>query len=353
MRRLAFSVLVLLLAIGGFLYQVRLAEALPSSRAVLPLAAGILLFALLSLVFAHGRLRILLAKPWLYYALAMVLLMALMFFGRRYRGGIYLPGRINPSEFVKLFFVLFVAGHLAQSPSEDGRIPLRTIAAQLAAFGGLALAIVIVRDFGLLAQLGITWAAILFVASVGWGLLVALGGGIAALTILAHPFGHLAVRVAVWRDPFSDATGAGWQTLQGLAALLSGGWWGKGMGMGEVHSVPIVSSDFVYAALSEELGFAGCAIILILWSILLIMPLISNRGDSPRGYGDSPREAMGKWLVMVGLVASLGCQLLLNVAGVLNVLPMTGITFPLLSQGGSSLVAVLAMCGILNAADSS
>ena len=123
--------------------------------------------------------------------------------------------------------------------------------------------------------------------------------------------------------------------------------------MGEVHSVPIVSSDFVYAALSEELGFAGCAISLILWSILLIMPLISNRGDSPRGYGDSPREAMGKWLVMVGLVASLGCQLLLNVAGVLNVLPMTGITFPLLSQGGSSLVAVLAMCGILNAADSS
>ena len=65
MRRLAFSVLVLLLAIGGFLYQVRLAEALPSSRAVLPLVAGVLFFALLSLVFAHGRLRILLAKPWL------------------------------------------------------------------------------------------------------------------------------------------------------------------------------------------------------------------------------------------------------------------------------------------------
>jgi cell division protein FtsW (lipid II flippase) len=353
MRRLAFSVLVLLLAIGGFLYQVRLAEAIPSARAALPLAAGVLLFGMLSIMLARGRLRILMAKPWLHYALAMVLLVALMLFGHRYRGGLYLPGRVNPSEFVKLFFVLFVAGHLAQNQEEDGRISLRTIAVQLAAFGGLALAIVAVRDFGLLAQLGITWAAILFVASVGWGLLVALGGGIAALTILAHPFGHLAVRVAVWRDPFSDATGAGWQTLQGLAALVSGGWWGKGMGMGEVHSVPIVSSDFVYAALSEELGFAGCAIILILWSILLIIPLVSNHGDSPRANGDSPREAMGKWLVMVGLVASLGCQLLLNVAGVLNVLPMTGITFPLLSQGGSSLVAVLAMCGILNAADSS
>ena len=378
MRRLAFSVLVLVLAAGGFLYQVRLAEALPSARAALPLATGVLLFGVLSVLFARGRLRILLAKPWLFYALAMALMMALMVLGRRYRGGLYLPGRVNPSEFVKLFFVLFVAGHLAQRRAADGRIVLRTVVVQLMAFGGLALAIVAVRDFGLLAQLGVTWAAILFVASVGWGLVAILGGGVAAMTILAHPFGHLATRVAVWRDPFSNATGAGWQTLQGLAALVSGGWWGKGMGMGEVHSVPIVSSDFIYAALGEELGFAGCAIILVLWMILLILPLIpfvcsylptsgdsprsSRNGDSPRNSrdGDSPRSSRngdspqwGMELLAVGLVASLGCQLVLNVAGVLNVLPMTGITFPLLSHGGSSLVAVLAMCGILNAASSS
>ena len=348
MRRLAFSVLVLLLAIGGFLYQVRLAEAIPSARAVLPLATGVLLFGTLSILFARGRLRILLAKPWLHYALAMVLLVALMLFGHRYRGGLYLPGRVNPSEFVKLFFVLFAVGHLAQNSSEDGRIPLRTVVIQLAAFGGLALAIVAVRDFGLLAQLGVTWAAILFVASAGWGLMAVLGGGVAATTILAHPFGHLAVRVAVWRDPFSDATGAGWQTLQGLAALVSGGWWGKGMGMGEVHAVPIVSSDFVYTALGEELGFVGCSIILILWLILLILPLVQHLS----AMGDSPREEIEERLLSVGLVASLGCQLLLNVAGVLNVLPMTGITFPLLSHGGTSVVAVLAMCGLLNAAGS-
>ncbi len=392
MRRLAFSVLVLLLAIGGFLYQVRLAEAIPSARAALPLAAGVLLFGMLSIMLARGRLRIMMARPWLHYALAMVLLVALMLFGHRYRGGLYLPGRVNPSEFVKLFFVLFVAGHLAQNQEEDGRISLRTIAVQLAAFGGLALAIALVRDFGLLAQLGVTWAAILFVASVKWGLLAAFCGGIAATTILAHPFGHLAVRVAVWHDPFSDATGAGWQTLQGLAALVSGGWWGKGMGMGEVHSVPIVSSDFVYAALGEELGFVGCSIVLILWLILLILPLVSyfsNNGDIPQKNGDSPRKSpksngdsprksrqpckscksngdsprnstgdspqgwAGTELLAVGLVASLGCQLLLNVAGVLNALPMTGITFPLLSHGGTSVVAVLAMCGILNAASSS
>ena len=122
MRRLAFSCLVLLLAVGGFLYQVRLAEALPSARAAMPLAAGLLLFIAISTVFAHGRLRVLMAKPWLHYAIAVALLAALMVFGRRYRGGLYLPGRINPSEFVKLFFVMFAAGHLANGRNADGRL---------------------------------------------------------------------------------------------------------------------------------------------------------------------------------------------------------------------------------------
>jgi len=384
MRRLAFSCIVLLLAAGGFLYQVRLAEALPSARAVLPLATGLLFFAVLSTVFAHGRLRVLMAKPWLHYAIAASLLAALMVFGRRYRGGLYLPGRINPSEFVKLFFVMFAAGHLANGRNADGRLSVRTLVVQAAAFGLLALEIIVVRDFGLLAQLGLTWAAIVFAASWWWGLAAFVGGGAVAALVLSHPVGHLAVRMAVWRDPFADATGSGWQTLQGLAALVSGGWFGKGMGLGEVHAVPIVSSDFVYVALGEEFGFVGCSIVLILWLILLVFPLFSRlsnqgdsprengdsprkngdsprkngdspreKGDSPRKNGDSPREGMGICLLSVGLVASLGCQLLLNVAGVLNVLPMTGITFPLLSQGGSSLVAVLAMCGLLNAAISS
>ena len=373
MRRLAFSCIVLLLAAGGFLYQVRLAEALPSARAAMPLAAGLLLFAVLSTVFAHGRLRVLMAKPWLHYAIAAALLAALMVFGRRYRGGLYLPGRINPSEFVKLFFVMFAAGHLANGRNADGRLSVRTLAVQAAAFGLLSVEIAVVRDFGLLAQLGLTWAAIVFAASWWWGIAVFAGGGAVTALVLSHPVGHLAVRLAVWRDPFADATGSGWQTLQGLAALVSGGWFGKGMGMGEVHAVPIVSSDFVYAALGEEFGFIGCSIILILWIILLILPLFKclpilgdspqkSSGDSPRKksigdsprtlMGDRPREEIGELLLSVGLVVSLGCQLLLNVAGVLNVLPMTGITFPLLSHGGCSLVAVLAMCGLLNAASS-
>ena len=357
MRKIGLVFIVLLLSLAGFLYQVRLAETLPNMRGMLPLGCGLLLFAVAAIAFAHGRVRALLATPWVHYCLAATILAALAVFGRRYRGGIYLPGRINPSEFVKLFFVLFAAGYLARARADDGRLTIRKLAILAVAFGFIAAEIAVVHDFGLLAQLALTLTAILFAASWGWGLAAVAGVGIAAMTAMAHPTGHLAVRFAVWRDPFADMTGAGWQTLQGLAALVSGGWWGKGMGLGEVHAVPIVSSDFVYAALAEEVGLVGCAILLIMWLLFFVFslypfiwgqsPLKSGGQTLLKSRGQSPLESGGQSLLAVGLVSSLGIQLMLNIAGVLNALPMTGITLPLLSHGGSSLVAVLLMCGLL------
>ena len=352
MRRMISVLTVLLLALAGFLYQVRLAGALPELRGMLPLGCGLVLFAVSIFAFANGRVRVLLAAPWVHYCLAVVVLAALAIFGRRYRGGLYLPGRINPSEFVKLLFVLFAAGYLSRARTADGRLTLRKMAVFAAAFGLLVLEIAIVHDFGLLAQLAMTLAAMVFAMSWGWGFVVFAGVAVAAMAAMTYPVGHLAVRFSVWRDPFADITGAGWQTLQGLAALVSGGWWGKGIGLGEVHAVPIVSSDFVYVALAEEVGFIGCAFLLILWLFFFILSLypsfwgqspIQPRGQPPSGTAESG----GQSLLAVGLVASLGIQLILNVAGVLNALPMTGITLPLLSHGGSSLVAVLLMCALV------
>lgn len=346
MRRAAFTVGVLLLTLGGFLYQIRLAGALPTMREVMPLAIGLALFAVASVAFAGGRMRFVLSRPWMHYAMAIGLLAALVVFGRRYRGGLYLPGLVNPSEFVKLFVVLFTAGYLARARNEDGRLSFRSICMLVLCLGVLAALVAVVRDFGLLAQIGITVVAMLFASSWGWGLAGATAALAAAVPVAAFPSGHLAVRMAVWRDPFSDATGAGWQTLQGLAALVSGGWLGKGMGMGEVHAVPIVSSDFIYVALAEELGFTGCALMLALWTAVLLLALwpATTAADAPPSM-----EAEAEELLSAGLVASLACQLVLNVGGVLNALPMTGITLPLLSHGGSSLIAVLIACGLLNA----
>ena len=194
-------------------------------------------------------------------------------------------------------------------------------------------------DFGLLAQLAITVGAVLWAASWLWGSLafLVLAGGMAFVG--THPSGHLATRFAVWRDPFGDVTGAGWQTLQGLTAILSGGMTGAGFGLGEVQAVPIVASDFVYAAVAEELGLAGCVTILALWAFVFARGIRA----AVRRAADAPAEA----LLATGIVASLAVQLVLNVAGVLNALPMTGITLPLISLGGSSQATVLLMCGVL------
>ena len=144
----------------------------------------------------------------------------------------------------------------------------------------------------------------------------------------------------MWRDPLADASGAGWQTLQGLTAVVSGGWWGVGAKLGDVRNVPIVSSDFVYTALAEEWGLVGCAAVLALYGVVIVRGLMAS-GRLARA------DDAGGALLAAGLVANLAVQVLLNVGGVLNAVPMTGIPLPLLSLGGSSLVVTLVSLGIL------
>lgn len=323
------------LAVFGLLEQVRLAGTVPALDGMVPLLAGMLAGAVATAACGGGRIgRFLAGKgKWIAFGMALALMLALLAFGRRYRGGLYLPGRINPSEMVKLCLVAFLAGWLGRL--HDGRKVVNGVVL----CGLLFLLVAAAGDFGLLAQLAITVVAMLWAASWLWGAIsvVALAGGIAL--VAAHPSGHLATRFAVWRDPFGDVTGAGWQTLQGLTAILSGGATGTGFGMGEVQSVPIVASDFVYAAVAEELGLVGCAVVLATWAFVLVRGLLS----AMRRSADSPVEA----LLATGIVASLAVQIILNVAGVLNALPMTGITLPLISLGGSSQATTLLMCGIL------
>ncbi|MBR1589329.1 MAG: FtsW/RodA/SpoVE family cell cycle protein [Kiritimatiellae bacterium] len=340
---------VLALAVFGVLLQVRLAESVPALQGLSPLLAGLVVGVGASVACGGGRAgRFLAGKgKWIAFGVASMLLLALLAFGRRYRGGLYLPGRINPSELVKLCLVAFLAGWMGTpgrsvkglSPRAMSPRAMPRIVRGLSLCGVLFLLVAATGDFGLLAQLAITVAAVLWAASWLWGgfAFVALAGGM--VLVASHPSGHLATRFAVWRDPFGDVTGTGWQTLQGLTAILSGGMTGAGFGMGDVQAVPIVASDFVYAALAEDLGLAGCLVVLALWALVLARGIMA----AARRAEVVPTEA----LLATGIVASLAVQLVLNVAGVLNALPMTGITLPLISLGGSSQATVLAMCGVL------
>ncbi|MGN0846511.1 MAG: FtsW/RodA/SpoVE family cell cycle protein [Kiritimatiellia bacterium] len=318
----------------GVVVQTRLAGTIPSGL-VGPLVVGVVA----AFVCAGGWIgRALRGRgPWIAWGLACALMAALLVFGRRYRGGLYLPGRLNPSELVKLCVVVFTAGWLTRGKCAP---PPRTVLACGGLFCVVGAGIALAGDFGLLAQLALTFAAMLFAASWGWGLAAGAVIGVGFACAAAHPIGHLATRFAVWRDPLADVTGAGWQTLQGLAAVVSGGVRGLGFGLGDVDAVPIVSSDFVYAALAEELGLVGCLAVLALWGVVFVRGLLAAARCAAAG-------AFGEALLATGIVASLAVQVVLNVAGVLNALPMTGIPLPLISHGGSSLVVTLAFGGLL------
>ena len=323
------------LAALGFFLQIRIAETVPGTGFFLPYAIGLVCGIAVTFIFSGERAGVLLRGRWIALGVALALLAALLAFGRRYRGGLFLPGRINPSELVKLCMVVFAAGTLA-----EGRVTARRLLELGAGYGAVALAVAVVGDFGLLAQVAVTGAVVLFAASWFWGIaaFTALAGG--AAIMFARPSGHLATRLAVWRDPLADASGTGWQTLQGLTAVVSGGWWGVGAKLGDVGNVPIVASDFVYTALAEEWGLLGCAGVFALYGVVIVRGLMAS--DRLARTGNA-----GGALLAAGLVASLAVQVLLNVGGVLNVVPMTGIPLPLLSLGGSSLVVTLVSLGLL------
>lgn len=323
------------LAALGFFLQIRIAETVPGTGFFLPYALGLVCGIAAMFAFSGERAGVLLRGRWIALGVALALLAALLAFGRRYRGGLYLPGRINPSELVKLCLVVFAAGTLA-----EGRVTMRRLLELGAGYGAVALAVAAAGDFGLLAQIAVAGAAILFAASWFWGIaaFTALAGG--AALMFARPAGHLATRLAVWRDPLVDAAGAGWQTLQGLTAVVSGGWWGVGAKLGDVRNVPIVASDFVYTALAEEWGLVGCMAVLALYGFVFVRGLMAS--DRLARAGNA-----GGALLAAGLVAIFAVQVLLNVGGVLNAVPMTGIPLPFLSLGGSSLVVTFTSLGLL------
>ena len=194
------------------------------------------------------------------------------------------------------------------------------------------------RDLGLVLILGLALLAMLGVGSrhAGYplyGLTLAGVGGWALLTW----FSHGQRRIAAWSDPFADPTGAGWQVLQGLSGMYAGGLFGQGFGEARPRYAPIAESDFIYAVIAEELGFAGSALLLVAFGVLLTrLVLIAARART--GFG----------LVLgTGIASVLAVQTLLNLGGVTKDIPLTGITLPLVSHGGSSLLVVCASLGLM------
>ncbi len=306
---------------------------------------GLLAFLAGWLLFRRGRHAMLasLALPSL--LLAGAVLGAILVFGQKFRGAVFLPGQVNPAEVVKVLLAIFLAGvitdflkPLQQTVAGLPAPPMRSLLT-LAVLWAIPMALLMAqRDLGMILLLNLVLLILLFMATGKGGYLV-VGLGFAALAMYAgyYFFSHARIRYLVWLDPFADPTGRGWQILQSLSAMFSGGLWGSGLGAGAPAVVPIAASDFVYAALAEELGFVGCAVLMLLYMVLFY-----------RGYriADHVRAPFGQTLA-AGLTTMLAVQTLMNLGGVTKAIPLTGITLPLISHGGSSLVTTLFMLGLL------
>ncbi len=340
--------LVMLLYGCGLLVQFRLGNLVLDdwtrpAAGIYPL--GWFAFISLWLVMRKGRYAILADSALPALLLALAVLAVILVFGQRFRGAMFLAGQVNPAEVVKLLLAIFMAGVLAdfkkplqQTVAGIPAPPLKSILT-IGVLWAMPMALLIAqRDLGMFMLLNIVFLLLLFTSTGKWGYLV-VGSGLSAVVGYAGFtwFAHAGRRLAGWLDPFADPTGGGWQILQALSAMFTGGLWGTGFGGGAPAVIPVAASDFVYALWAEELGFTGCVLLIAMYAVLFY-----------RGFAiaDGLKQPFAQTLA-AALVMLLAVQTVINIGGVIKALPLTGITLPLISQGGSSLVTTMAMLGLL------
>ncbi len=334
---------VFFLAGLGMLIQFRLgtfAIPVPGKPATYVFPAAFALMLTVTVCFRGRRFRLLEPLAFPCALLAAILMGAILFLGQRYRGALFMPGYTNPAELIKILLIIFLAGTLARWRKEGagaprGFLPWVPLLVGWAAPMGMLL---LQRDLGMLVLLNAVLLVLLVAATgrVSYLTLGFLGAGALGVAIFIFS-AHGQARFAAWLAPFVNPTGKSWQILQSLSALYAGGLWGVGLGSGSPRLIPIASSDFIYAVIGEELGYAGCGIVLAGYLLLFT-----------RGYriaGTSP-DPFGR-LLAAGIVTTMAFQVLLNIGGVIKALPLTGITLPFISHGGSSLVTACIGIGLL------
>ncbi len=286
------------------------------------------------------RLPIVLYKrfSFLAYIFANILLMLLPFIGTEANGQKRWIFGFQPSEVAKVSIILFMSYYI--STHKDCLKDLKGFI-KTGIILGIPIVLIAVSNLSTAIVVTAIGAAILFVASPKiWyfivGGVIAGIGGVVAVTL--PQFAYRFSRIKTWLDPFSDMLGSGYQIVQGLYAVASGGVFGLGLGQSRQKTfIPEAYTDIIFAIICEELGLVGAIVIISLFAIL-IWRGIKIALNSPD---------MFNCLVAVGITTMIGFQALVNIAVVTNTIPNTGQPLPFISYGGTSLLLTMASVGIL------
>jgi cell division protein FtsW len=256
------------------------------------------------------------------------------------------PVAVQPSEFVKVFMVIYVAGYLTRR-REQLMYFTKGILMIGAVVGVIAVLLLREPDFGSMVVITATVLGMMFLGGVRfWHFLACIGAGAAGMVVLTLISPYRMERVTSFLNPWSDPFDSGFQLVQALIAFGRGEWFGVGLGASvqKLHYLPAANTDFLLAVIGEELGFVGVALVITLFALLAWRAFAIARRADLTGNVFAARLAQG-----IGLL--LGLQSIINMGVNLGVLPTKGLTLPFMSYGGSSMLASCLALGVLLAVD--
>ena len=258
------------------------------------------------------------------------------------------PSTFQPGEIAKLVLAIFFAGYLVEKREllqtftrRIGPVSLpdpKFLGPVLGAWGFSLVVMIFEKDLGSSLLFFALFVAMLWVATAR-GFYLVLGGILfsSGAVIAYSAFAHVQTRVQIWLDPFEDAGGRGFQLVQSLFAFGTGGVFGTGLSLGSPTKIPAVSTDFIFAAIGEEMGLLGTVAIVTAFLLMVGTGLriaVQARSDFEK-------------LLALGLTVTLGVQTFIILGGVTGLVPLTGITLPFVSYGGSSLLANYILLALL------
>lgn len=238
----------------------------------------------------------------------------------------------QPSEFAKLALIVLLAAAFEGQPRFKHCLPYLMFVALL------CMLLLVERDLGALLLYFLTTVAIYFAATSNAVVsLFGLGMGAGAAFVAYQMFPYVQRRIEMFQNPWSDPLIYGYQLIQALIAIGSGGAFGMGLGLGYPRNIPLYHSDFVFASIAEEFGLIFSLGLLCVYLIIIVRGLIIAMNARSSFHA----------LVTFGVIALLGFQTIIIVGGNIKLLPLTGVTLPLISAGGSSIISMMGMIGLL------